>query len=362
MEKYKFTFFMLYKPFYDPSNSYYENFNEGPFGDFADGKILELGSEQQFEIFGHKVNNLFGIPAGPLLNSKFVKAALAKGFDIPIYKTVRTRKKDCHAWPNVLSVKIQGDLTLEKAKNKIVADENYEEPLSITNSFGVPSFDPDVWQSDVKLTVASVNKGQIVGLSFEGTKWPNFNEIDYINDWVLCAKLAKATGVHFLEANLSCPNEGTTALLCFDVLKVQKIASAVKNEIGNLPLVLKISYFMDDKILRDFIEKVGGIVDGIAAINTISAEVVDKNGNQALPGEGRLRSGVCGASIRWAGLDMVKRLKVLREELGLKFKIIGVGGVFTAEDYKEYMASGADAVMSATGAMWNPYLAQEIKM
>ncbi len=31
------------------------------------------------------------------------------------------------------------------------------------------------------------------------------------------------------------------------------------------------------------------------------------------------------------------------------------------EDYFEYRSVGADAVMSATGAMWNPYLAQEIK-
>ena len=58
---------------------------------------------------------------------------------------------------------------------------------------------------------------------------------------------------------------------------------------------------------------------------------------------------------------MVKRLKKLREEFGYKFTIIGVGGVTTADDFFEYQQAGADAVMSATGAMWNPYLAQEIK-
>ncbi|MEK9161093.1 MAG: diguanylate cyclase, partial [Patescibacteria group bacterium] len=39
----------------------------------------------------------------------------------------------------------------------------------------------------------------------------------------------------------------------------------------------------------------------------------------------------------------------------------GVGGVTRPEDYKEYRDAGADVVMSATGAMWNPYLAKEIK-
>ena len=41
--------------------------------------------------------------------------------------------------------------------------------------------------------------------------------------------------------------------------------------------------------------------------------------------------------------------------------IEGVGGVLSAADYQEYRAAGADSVMSATGAMWNPYLAKEVK-
>lgn len=353
---------MIHKPFYNPNKSYYENFKQGPFNAFADGEILELGNEPQYELFGHKIFYPFGIPAGPLLNSKFVKAALNKGFDIPIYKTVRTRKKDCHPWPNVLSVKVDGDLTLETAKNKLVADNNYKEPLSITNSFGVPSYAPDFWQSDVKKAVSYVKNGQILGLSFEGTMWEGFNENDYINDWILGSKLSKETGVHFLEADLSCPNEGTTSLLCFDVDKVKKISYAIKNEIGNLPLILKISYFNDNNLLRDFIKKVGEIVDGISAINTISVEIIDKNGNQALLGEGRLRSGVCGNSIKWAGLDMVKRLKIIKNEMGLKYKIIGVGGISSKDDFKNYIDNGADVAMSATGAMWNSYLAKEIKL
>jgi dihydroorotate dehydrogenase len=58
---------------------------------------------------------------------------------------------------------------------------------------------------------------------------------------------------------------------------------------------------------------------------------------------------------------MVKRVKALRDDMGLKFVIVGVGGITKPEDYDEYRAAGADAAMSATGAMWNPLLAQEIK-
>ena len=126
-------------------------------------------------------------------------------------------------------------------------------------------------------------------------------------------------------------------------------------------MIIKIAYNKDYDALKNFVKEVGLVVQGISVINTISAEIVDENDRQALPGEGRLRSGVCGHAIKWAGLDMVKKLKKLREELGYKYIIVGVGGVTTADDFFEYQKAGADIVMSATGAMWNPYLAKEIK-
>ena len=101
-------------------------------------------------------------------------------------------------------------------------------------------------------------------------------------------------------------------------------------------------------------------MQGISAINTISAEIVDENGKQALPGEGRLKSGVCGNAIKWAGLKMTRRLKKLREKFGYSYTIIGVGGVTIPDDFFEYRNAGADVVMCATGAMWNPYLGREI--
>ena len=170
----------------------------------------------------------------------------------------------------------------------------------------------------------------------------------------------QAGAAHVVEANLSCPNEGTTSLVCFDLEKSRAVASAIKERIGNVPLLLKTAYF-DGDALRPFVEAVGGIADGISAINTISAEIIDDHGKQALPGEKRKRSGVCGASIQWAGLDMVRRLKELREELGHSYMIVGVGGVTVPEDYQAYRDAGADVVMSATGAMWDPELAIEIK-
>lgn len=352
---------MFSEPFYDPARSYQDNFEQGPFGLFADSSSSssEQSGEPKYSFLGNAVFTPFGIPAGPLVNGAFVKAALDKGFDIPVYKTVRTHKFPSHAWPNVLPVEVEGDLTPDKSR--LVTRPDYTEPLSITNSFGVPSFDPDFWQPDLASAVAHARKGQVVVASYQGTKSENGSVASYLADFALGARLLKETGVKIIEVNLSCPNEGTSELLCFDVQRSREVVETIKKELGSLPLVIKLAYFADNARLETLIKELGPVVDGIAAINTISAEIVDQAGNQALPGEGRLRSGVCGHSIKWAGVDMAGRLAALREKLGLKYEIVGVGGAGSAADYDEYRKAGADVVMSATAAMWNPLLAQEIK-
>ena len=355
---------MLLEPFYDPEKSYEENFKAGPFGAFADGKVSRMPLDTngpKYNFLGFKVNSPFGIPAGPLINGKFVQAALDKGFDICVYKTVRSAKYPCHPWPNVLSVKVDGDLTEDLARNKLIANHEYSQPLSITNSFGVPSFDPEFWQKDLAKVVENTRPGQIVVGSFQGTKKEGQNTEEFINDFRTTAQLLRNTGVKVIEVNFSCPNEGTANLLCYDTKRSVKVARAIKEVVGEIPLIIKIAYFKDNEALRNFVKEIGKIVQGISAINTISAEIVDEKGEQALLGEGRLRSGVCGHAIKWAGIDMVKKLKKIREELGYSYTIIGVGGVVNADDFFEYRNAGADIVMSATGAMWNPYLGREIK-
>ena len=364
---------MLLAPFYDPEKTYEENFKDGPFGAFArpteqsfgraDGEIwnVEHSVLNKYDFLGFKINSPFGIPAGPLINGNFVKAALDKGFDICVYKTVRSGKYPCHQWPNILSVKVDGDLTLEKANGKLVANNNYQQPLSISNSFGVPSFEPKFWQKDLANAVKNTHAGQIVVGSFQGTKKEKQSVDDFINDFRITAKMLKDTGVKVIEVNFSCPNEGSANLLCYDTERSVKIARAIKEVILETPLVIKIAYYKDYEMLKNFVKEIGKIVQGISAINTIATDIVDENCKQALPGEGRSRSGVCGHAIKWAGLDMVKKLKKLREEFGYNFKIIGVGGVMNFDDFFEDRKAGADVVMSATGAMWNPYLAKEIK-
>ncbi|MBI5421885.1 diguanylate cyclase [Candidatus Peregrinibacteria bacterium] len=347
-------------PFYDPLKTYDQNCHEGPFGAFADDQAYPNVGEPQIEFLRQKISSDFGIPAGPLPNSKFVKAAFRKGFDLPMYKTVRTQAHPCNGFPNVVPVGVEGDLTLEKATQGLVTEADFTPPIAITNSFGVPSLDPKEWQPDMREAVEAAGNGQVMIASFQGTNRGQGVEA-FVQDHVLGARLVKETGAKIMELNLSCPNEGKSTLLCHDTDLVERIATEIKNEIGDTPLLLKMAYFPSDEGLLDFLNRLSSIVQGFSAINTIASSVRKPNGEQALPGERRLVSGVCGAPIKWAGLEMVKRMDAIRQRLQRAFVIVGVGGVTTPQDYLEYKSAGAEAVMSATGAMWNAELAREIK-
>jgi dihydroorotate dehydrogenase len=351
---------MLRTPFYNPLKTYEENYQEGPFGEFVDGVQVQIG-EAKFDFLGHKITFPLGIPAGPLLNGKYVAAAFEKGFDVPVYKTVRANEFPCHPFPNVLSVKVDGDLTLEKASKPLVADNEYGEPLSITNSFGVPSRPVDAWQQDASLAAKKARPGQVMIMSFMGTVREGQTAEEFIADFAKAAELSVATGASILEANLSCPNIGNEGLVCYNLDMTRRVTEAIRSKIGALPLVLKVGYYKDDESIQELAEIAKEYAQAISAINTVAAPIVDKDGNQALPGKVRLKSGVCGHAIKWAGLDMTRRLVSARQKADASFAIVGCGGVTIPEDFKEYREAGADMVMTATGAMWNPYLAKEIR-
>lgn len=352
---------MIKIPFYDPLLSYEDNYNEGPFGDFANPKKLVKQKAPEYNYLSLKVNLPFGIPAGPLLNSNFIKGAFENDFDICVYKTVRATSFPCHPFPNLLAVKKGGILTLEKLDKPIVVDGVFKDPITITNSFGVPSKNPAVWQEDVKKAISYARKGQVMVLSFMGTVKKDQTQKQFIDDYVLSAKLSYETGAKILETNLSCPNIGNEGLVCYNLEVTKKVCAKIRKAIGNTPFSIKVGYYKNKKDLEKLAEIANEYVDDVSGINTLQATVVNSNGDQALPGPNRARSGLCGAGIKWAGLDFVRKLNEIKNKKNYKFSITGVGGVTTPEDYFEYRKVGADAVMSATGAMWNPNLAIEIK-
>ena len=53
----------------------------------------------------------------------------------------------------------------------VLADTRYELPISISNSFGVPSRDPDEWQPDMQKAIAAAGDGQLLVPSSKAPAW-----------------------------------------------------------------------------------------------------------------------------------------------------------------------------------------------
>jgi dihydroorotate dehydrogenase len=318
------------------------------------------------ELFGMELNSGIGVASGPLQNSKWLLPYAAFGWDIVEYKTRRAHDYPCHPSPNVVPLEFSGRVDKSMLMQSAIGDVNKPvdgvESLSITNSFGNPSTDYTVWTKDAKHVVDNLAKGQMLVMSYFPTPNDETTRDSLLEDFAFGARAARRCS-HALELNLSCPNvkgrkEGsffTDAELTGDIVEV------VRGEIGSFPLMLKLGYYTDRTVLENYVRTVGPSVDALVAINTFPMKVFTRDGKQALPGEGRLVSGVCGAAITGVALETVREIARVREKNGLDFALIGVGGIMTPDHAVQFFDSGCAGIESATAAMWNPLLAVEIK-
>jgi dihydroorotate dehydrogenase (NAD+) catalytic subunit len=364
------------EPFYNPNLSYQENYNLGPFGGFleepsAEDETALEGDRASIEVGGLRLRRGIGIPAGPLLNSKYTGAAFRWGYDLCHYKTVRSSTWPSHPAPNVLHVDSPEPVPPERlGREALVArpfnpgEQINAATLSITNSFGMPAQPPHVWQADMELAARAAGPGQALVASVYGTPEEEGDPSAYVADFARAAAMAAETGAQAIEVNLSCPNVGGHGLLCHDSEAASRVCKAVREAIWTLPLFVKLSAFPPDEAgeatLRAVIEATAHFVQGYGVVNAVPVPVVAESGGAALPGAGRGLAGVCGAALKPTGLDMVRRLSLLRASRGYDFAIIGVGGLASPADFAAYVGAGADAVQGATGPMWNYRLAVEI--
>jgi len=91
-------------PIYDPSKTFDENFDKGPFGVFSEQVVYKNVGEPTNTFLGSKVYEPFGIAAGSLPTSKHTTGAFNCGFDVVCYKTQRSVSAPCNAFPNVIPV------------------------------------------------------------------------------------------------------------------------------------------------------------------------------------------------------------------------------------------------------------------
>eukprot|EP01129_Flabellula_baltica_P010565 TRINITY_DN4483_c0_g2_i2.p1 TRINITY_DN4483_c0_g2~~TRINITY_DN4483_c0_g2_i2.p1 ORF type:complete len:614 (+),score=167.96 TRINITY_DN4483_c0_g2_i2:717-2558(+) len=354
------------QPVYNINMTYDENLTNGPFADFDFENInVTVPEERWVDFLGFKVASPIGIPAGPLLDSKWTTFAAKCGFDIITYKTIRSKKHPCHPLPNVCHVDIEDFLELENDQPVYTTpsgDSNDLAKIAITNSFGMPSQSPDVLREDLINAKNALNPGQILIVSVTGSmSGESYDE--YIQDFQNTAVLAKECGADIIEANFSCPNVKTgEGSIYNDPETVYNIATALVQALDGTPLILKLGAYSDNENLKQVLIKAAEAgATAVCGINTVRRNVYNVQTNEPALGPDRTASGICGGPIRKIALDFIKNAVGIVNELNLPIQVVGCGGLVSPLHFDEALNLGAVGALTATGFMWDPFLALKYK-
>jgi dihydroorotate dehydrogenase (NAD+) catalytic subunit len=340
---------------YDFQKSYEWNYDHVP----QPLESLEIAAVPgTWEFCGLPVASPLGIPAGPLLNSRWIHYYASLGFDVLTYKTVRSSRRACHPLPNLLPVR--GD-PLDDEPGRCQAARAGETFDSWAISFGMPSRDPSEWRADVRRARLGLKAGQLLVVSVVASPEEGATLEDIAQDYARCASWAADAGADAIEANLSCPNvisaEGD---LYLRPEWAAAVAERVRAAVPQLPLILKVGVFSDERLRAEFCRVVSGVASAISTTNTVRARVEPEvEGGQEWFG-GKTR-GIGGAAIAERCWEELVRWRKQLQECGSSLELIAVGGVSSAADVRRRLDAGAHHVQLATAAMRDPLVACRIR-
>jgi dihydroorotate dehydrogenase (NAD+) catalytic subunit len=164
--------------------------------------------------------------------------------------------------------------------------------------------------------------------------------------------LVDAPGVAAFELNLSCPNTSAGGIeFGADPTCVDRIVRGCRAR-TRLPLVAKLSPVLPDIAEMAMVARDAG-ADGVSVVNTMPGELFDAAGGPRL---GNGFGGVSGPALLPIGVLAVAR--VAQRTGGMP--VIGVGGIRSAEDVRQYLGAGASLVAIGTAAMADPHLPERI--
>ncbi len=154
------------------------------------------------------------------------------------------------------------------------------------------------------------------------------------------------------ELNLSCPNTHAGGIeFGADTASVHRIVSQCRAR-TRLPLIAKLSPVLPDIAGMAIAARDAG-ADGISAVNTMPGLLFSGPRGTRL---GNGNGGVSGPALLPMGVLAVSRIA---ERIG-ETPIIGVGGVRSAEDARQYLKAGASLVAIGTAGLADPRLPERI--
>jgi len=167
---------------------------------------------------------------------------------------------------------------------------------------------------------------------------------DYVE--VAAGLEAEKTGIAGLEINISCPNIKEGGIAFGTNLKMAGDVVRAVREVTTLPLITKLSPNVTS--VGDFARAVVDAgSDMVSLINTMPAMSIDIETRRP-----RIATGFGGLSGH--GIKPMAVRMVYDAAQAVSVPVIGMGGIFTAEDAIEFMLAGASAIAVGTAIFADP--------
>ncbi len=173
-----------------------------------------------------------------------------------------------------------------------------------------------------------------------------------VEDYVEVVKRLADQPVDMLEINISCPNvkEGGIAF-GQNPHTVQQITAEIKKHAAQ-PVIMKLSPNVTDITEMARAAEAGG-ADALSLINTLTGMKIDIHKRSFVLAN--RTGGMSGPAIHPVAVRMVYQCAQ-----AVNIPLIGMGGIFTAEDAIEMILAGATAVAVGTASFANPRATMEI--
>ena len=285
------------------------------------------------EVFGLKFKNPVGLAAGLDKDAKFISELEMLGFGFIEIGTLTPRPQPGNPQPRLF---------------RLPGDE------ALMNRMGFNNGGVEEAVERLKKRKPNVLIGGNIG---KNKDTPNENAVE---DYLKCLE-ALHPYVDYFVVNVSSPNTPNLRDLQ-EKEPLMQLLLAVKEanhrKAKPRPILLKIAPDLTDGQLDDIVEIVQATgVDGVIATNTtIDYNLVDRE-KDAVKAIGS--GGVSGKPLRSRSTEVIRYLSQKSKK---SFPIIGVGGIFTAEDAIEKLEAGASLVQVYSGMIYEgPEMVKKIK-
>ncbi len=205
----------------------------------------------------------------------------------------------------------------------------YETPSGMINSIGLPNKGLEGFLANDLPQLAELPVPLIV--SVMATDRDGFER--------LVDGVGSRDEVAALELNVSCPNVKSGLIVGEQPAETHALVTALR-ERTEKPLVVKLTpNTADPAAVAVAAEEAGA--DGVSLINTIRATGLAPGSSEPWLGAGS--GGLSGPAVRAIALEQVRRVSA-----AVSIAVIGMGGIETAQDAAEFLASGAGLIAVGT--------------